>query len=136
LVCLGLLGSAAAAASIAWVAWPPTIGEPLPGATDGWYEQPKWSEWILSPRGHGPEWRTILALAVEDADALWEAIAAAIVGAPVYGVRVAPTGGVLCEVRFEITLRGRIALAITVWHLASEGAAPRLVTAYPRPYTR
>ncbi len=42
----------------------------------------------------------------------------------------------LCEVRFPLTLRGLTALAITVWHLAREGAAPRLVTAYPRPYTR
>ncbi len=42
----------------------------------------------------------------------------------------------LCEVRFELTLRGRRALTITVWHLAREGDPPRLVTAYPRPYTR
>ncbi|MFL5907662.1 MAG: hypothetical protein ACJ75Z_08710 [Solirubrobacterales bacterium] len=103
---------------------------------DAWFEQPKWSEWILSARGHGPEWRTILHVGSEDADALWDAIGVAVAEAPVYGVRVAPGGGMLCEVRFELTLRGRRALAITVWHLAREGDPPRLVTAYPRPYTR
>jgi hypothetical protein len=39
----------------------------------------------------------------------------------------------LCEVRFEVTLRSRTARAITMWHLAGDGSAPRLVTAYPRP---
>lgn len=42
----------------------------------------------------------------------------------------------LCEVRFPLALRDRTALAITVWHLARDGAAPRLITAYLRPYTR
>lgn len=70
----------------------------------------------------------------EDTDALWDAIAAAVVEAPVYGVRVAQGGGMLCEVRFELSVRERDAIAVTVWHLAHDGAAPRLVTAYPRPY--
>jgi hypothetical protein len=39
----------------------------------------------------------------------------------------------LCEVRFELSVRERDAIAVTVWHLAHDGAAPRLVTAYPRP---
>ena len=56
-----------------------------------------------------------------------------VVEAPVYGVRVAAGGGMLCEVRLALALRGRTALAITVWHVARDGAAPRLVTAYPRP---
>lgn len=67
--------------------WPPRVGEALPRGQDASYEQPKWSEWILAPRGHGLEWG------------------------------------------------GATAMAVTVWHLAHDGAAPRLVTAYPRPYT-
>jgi hypothetical protein len=118
------------------VAWPPRVGEPLPRGESAWFEQPKWSEWILSERGHGPEWRAILRVGSQDTEAPWEAIAAAVDEAPVHGVRVAPRGGMLCEVRVELTLRDRTAVAITVWHLAREGEAPRLVTAYPRPYTR
>ena len=70
-------------------------------------------------------------MGTENADALWDAIAAAVVKAPVYGVRVAPGGGMLCELRFQLSLRGRTAIAVTAWHLAHDGAAPRLVTAYP-----
>jgi hypothetical protein len=117
------------------MAWPPRVGERLPRGADAWFEQSKWSEWILSARGHGLEWEAILRIGGEDVDALWDAIAAEVVEAPVYGVRVAPGGGMLCEVRFPLALRDRTALAITVWHLARAGAAPRLVTAYPRPYT-
>lgn len=117
------------------MAWPPRVGEALPRGQDAWCEQPKWSEWILSPRGHAPEWEAILRVGSEDTDALWDAIAAAVVEAPVYGVRVAQGGGMLCEVRFELSVRERDAIAVTVWHLAHDGAAPRLVTAYPRPYT-
>ena len=65
-----------------------------------------------------------------NADALWDAIAAAVVEAPVYGVMVAPGGGMLCEVRFQLSLRGRTAIAVTAWHLAHDGAAARLVTPY------
>jgi hypothetical protein len=111
----------------------PRVDEPLPRGAEAWFEQPKWSEWILSARGHGPEWQAILRVGSEDAVARWEAIATAVAEAPVEGVRIAPGGGMLCEVRFELSLRSRTALAITVWHLAPEGDAPRLVTAYPRP---
>lgn len=111
------------------------MGEALPKGRDAWYEQPKWTEWILSRRGHGPEWKAILRVRNEDADALWDAIAAAVVEAPVYGVRVSQGGGVLCEVRLQVSVHDRTTMAVTVWHLAHEGAAPRLVTAYPRPYT-
>ena len=59
-------------------------------------------------------------MGTENADALWDAIAAAVVKAPVYGVRVAPEGGMLCEVRFELSLRARTAIAVTsgIWHMA------------------
>jgi hypothetical protein len=56
------------------MAWPPRVGETLPRGADAWFEQPKWVEWILSARGHGPEWRAILRIGSEDAEALWEAI--------------------------------------------------------------
>jgi hypothetical protein len=111
------------------------VGEALPGGRDAWYEQRKWTEWILSPRGHGPEWEVVLRVGSEDADVLWDALAAAVVEAPLYGVRLAEGGGMLCEVRFRLSVRDRTAMAVTVWHLAHEGVAPRLVTAYPRPYT-
>lgn len=88
-----------------------------------------------SPRGHGPEWKAILQVGSEDADALWDAIAAAVVETPVYQVRVAQGGGILCEVRLELSARERTAMVVTVWHLAHDAAAPRLVTAYPTPYT-
>jgi hypothetical protein len=100
------------------MAWPPSVGEPLSRGADAWFERPKWSEWILSERGHGPEWRAILRVSSQDTEALWEAISAVVVKAPVHGVRVAPGGGMLCEVRFELPLHGRVALAITIWHLA------------------
>ncbi len=106
------------------VAWPPRVGEPLPRAAHARYEEPKWSEWILSARGHGREWEAIFHVRAADANVLWDAIAKAVVEAPVYGVRVSPGGGMLSEVRFELVLQGRNALAITVWHLARDGAVP------------
>jgi hypothetical protein len=33
-------------------------------------------------------------------------------------------------------LAGRTGTVTTAWHYAKKGAAPRLVTAYPRPYNR
>jgi len=59
---------------------------------------------------------------------------AAVVETPVYRVRVAQGGGMLCEVRLELSARERTAMGVTVRHLAHDAAAPRLVTAYPTPY--
>ena len=75
------------------MAWPPRVGERLPRGADAWFEQSKWSEWILSAWGHGVEREAILRIGSEDVDALWDAIAAEVVEAAVYGVRVAPGGG-------------------------------------------
>jgi len=42
-------------------------------------------------------------------------------------------GSVLCRVDMSLTFNNRTATVRTIWHYADEDAAPRLVTALPRP---
>lgn len=114
--------------------WPPRIGDPLPRASSIWYERIK-LEWILGPDGHGPEWGRVFHTRVEDADQVWDCIAQAVPIAPItdiHGTGIAVSYGVF----IGVTLNGRFAPVLTAWHYADEGAAPRLVTAYPKLYTR
>jgi len=119
---------------VAWhdrlVAWPPTIGEPLPRADQVWYEPVKLEDWILAQRDHGEDWLRVFHVELEDRDQLWEAIVAAVQGAPVTTVRDRGANGIVCGVEVELTIRERTAPVTISWHYETEGAEPRLVTAY------
>lgn len=60
----------------------------------------------------------------------------AVIDASIQMVRDLGAEGVSCGVPFEMTIAERTATVTTAWHFAGEGAAPRLVTAYPRPYNQ
>lgn len=88
---------------------------------------------MLATHGHGPEWARVFRIAPDDARAVWEAIAQAIVGQPVSSIRDAAPYGISCEVRVELVLGTRSAPVLTAWHYAQHGDPPRLVTAFPTP---
>jgi hypothetical protein len=69
------------------VSWPPKPGEALPRAAECWYEQVKLDDWVLAERGHGPGWSRVFHLEPEDGERFWEAISAAVAGAPIATVR-------------------------------------------------
>lgn len=115
--------------------WPPQVGKVMPRAAEAWCIDEKWARWILSERGHGPEWRRVFQVGPDEWRRVWDAVAAAVRTAPVTEVRVGP-GGVGCGVLVELSIGERAATVLSAWHYADEGAAPRLVTAYPRPYNR
>ena len=72
---------------------------------------------------------------MEDADRIWKLIAEAVLTAPITTLRGAGAGasyGVL----INMTVNDRFAPVLTAWHYEHEGAAPGLVTAYHKPYTR
>jgi hypothetical protein len=117
------------------VPWPPKVGEPLPRAAEAWCEQAKLRDWILGEKGHGSEWRRVFRIQAEDSDLVWESIAEAVLRSPIREVRgegIAVTYSVL----IELTINDRIATVLSAWHYKDESAAPRLVTAYPKLYTR
>jgi hypothetical protein len=111
--------------------WPPKIGEVLPRATECWHERVKLEYWVLAARGHGPEWERVFRVGLEDQERVWEAIAAGAAGAQIATVRDRGAEGIVCGIEMELTLGERTAPVTISWHYASEGAAPRLVTAYP-----
>lgn len=112
------------------MSWPPEIGGPLPRAWDAWYEPIKLEEWVLAERGHGPEWRRVFEVGVEDSQRVWRAIMTALTQARVASVRDRGAEGVVCGVEVELTIRERTAPVTLSWHYADATAAPRLVTAY------
>jgi hypothetical protein len=116
--------------------WPPEVGDPLPRAAEAWCTREKWANWILAEQGHGPEWGHVLHVDPSQWEALWEAIAAAVIGALIETVRNLGATGVSCGVALELEIEGRTASVISAWHYGTEGSAPRLVTAYPKPYNR
>ena len=61
----------------------PDIGQPLWRASDAHGSVEKWHGWILAAHGHGPEWERVFGLEPNDSDQLWEAIARAVLDAPV-----------------------------------------------------
>jgi hypothetical protein len=67
---------------------------------------------------------------------IWEATATAVIGAPIETVRSSLNRGVTCGVAVELAIGDRTAAVRSAWHYTDEGVAPRLVTAYPKPYNR
>jgi hypothetical protein len=118
------------------VGWPPKVGEVLPRAADAWCVEEKWADWILADGGHGPEWSRVFRVRHSEWQRVWEAIAAAVIGASIQTVRDLRTAGVTCGVPLDLAIEGRAAAVATAWHYADEATAPRLVTAYPKPYNR
>jgi len=115
------------------MSWPPKIGEVLPRAAEAWCEPSKWDGWILAAHGHGPEWAKVLHVTLDDVDAIWEAIAAAVLVDPVSRVIDNKGGhGLNCRVDAQLTIGKRSARIRTAWHYAEAENAPRLVSAYPR----
>ena len=115
--------------------WPPKVGEPLPRAAEAWCTRSKLVDWVLGEEGHLGEWRRVFRVETDDAELVWESIAERVLGAPITEVRgkgVAVSYGVL----IEPVINSRVALVLSAWHYEDSGAAPRLVTAYPKPYTR
>lgn len=113
----------------------PKIGQALPRAHDVYATADKWRGWILATHGHGPEWARVFDVGSDDSEQIWQAIAAAVLDAPVSTVRDRAPYGVVCGVEVELTINDRTARVATAWHYIDEEAAPRLVTAYPSPLT-
>jgi hypothetical protein len=116
--------------SVAAMGWPPKIGEPLPRARDAWYQWSKVEDWVLGPRGHGAEWRTVFHVGLDDWLPIWEAIVEATTEGKIQVVRN-PMFGITCGVDVELTINHRTAPVTLSWHYVGENSAPRLVTAYP-----
>jgi Domain of unknown function (DUF6883) len=116
--------------------WPPRIGEPLPRAAEAWCSEGKWVDWILAERGHGSEWSRVFHVRPDRWERVWEALATAAIGALIQTIRGTAPGGITCGVAIELTIEGRTATVTSAWHYEQEGAAPRLVSAYPKPYNR
>jgi hypothetical protein len=70
----------------------------------------------------------------DDWEQAWEALREAVCEAPIESVRSPEAGGVSCGVVVHLQVGERSARVTSAWHYAAEGAAPRLVTAYPTPY--
>jgi hypothetical protein len=111
---------------------PPTIGHPLSRADEAYVTPEKWTEWILSDRGHGEEWGRVFRAHLADSEQIWQAIADAVLDAPISAVRKVAVG-VTCEVDVELTINERTATVRSAWHYADTEDAPRLVTAFPTP---
>lgn len=115
--------------------WPPKVGDPLPRAEEAWCTRSKLIDWILGERGHADEWRQVFRVDAEDAAIVWESISGAVLKTPIKeerGKGIAVSYGVLAK----LAINGRIALVLSAWHYEDARAAPRLVTAYPKLYTR
>lgn len=115
--------------------WPPRIGSALPRATDAWCTQAKLIDWILGEDGHASQWERVFHVGAQDAGLVWESIANAVLIAPITELRgdgIAASYGVL----IDLAIKDRLAPVLTAWHYKDAGAAPRLVTAYPKAYTR
>jgi hypothetical protein len=110
----------------------PTVGLPLPRADEAYAAPEKLAEWILADRGHGREWARVFLVHPSDSEQIWQAVANAVLDAPVSAVRKVAVG-VACEVRIELTIDERTATVRSAWHYADTDDAPRLVTAFPTP---
>jgi hypothetical protein len=110
----------------------PKIGKPLPRAADAYAEPEKWRDWILAERGHGSEWAHVFHVDPGAAEKVWSVIVEAVIDAPLHKIADRGPNGVVCGVDMKLTIGSRSARVRTSWHYESAGAAPRLVTAYPR----
>jgi Domain of unknown function (DUF6883) len=108
----------------------PIIGLPLPRAADAYVTSDKWTNWVLSERGHGQEWARVFRVDIDDSEQIWRAVADDALKAPVSSIRRVNVG-VTCSVPMTLTINDRTARVRTIWHYAYSQAAPRLVTAFP-----
>jgi len=124
------------------MSWPPKIGEPLPRAAQATGVREKLADYSLnpesedgSPKAHG--FALILGITIDHLDHLESEIRAGILTAAVKSLRENAIGRINCVV--ELPVRGvgekseRTVNVRTVWELADEGSAPRLVSAFPKP---
>jgi hypothetical protein len=124
------------------MSWPPKTGEILPRAAEATGVREKLAAYSLNIENvHGaPKARSferILGITLEHIAQLEGAIRTGLLTTPVSSMRENAPHGVNCVV--EIPVRGvgdkreRIVNVRTVWEVANKDAAPRLVTAYPKP---
>lgn len=111
--------------------WPPQVGEPVSRAEDAWYEWRKVQGWVLSGRGHGPEWSTVFHVGLVHWTLVRNALVEAAMGASIQIVHDRSPFGFTCGIDVELTINGRSALVTLALHYAEEDSPPRLVTAYP-----
>ncbi len=110
----------------------PAIGKPLPRAAEAYAEPEEWRSWIFAEHGHGQEWAKVFHVDLADAQRVWTAITEALLAAPVHKIVDRGQDGVVCGVDMALAIAARRARVRTSWHYEYVGAAPRLVTAYPR----
>jgi hypothetical protein len=134
--------AAGLASTVRRVSWPPEAGDLLPRAAQATGVREKLAAYSLNVENvHGaPKARSferILGITIEHVDYLESAIRAAILNTPVASIRENAPHGINCVV--DVLVRGlgdkgeRAANVRTVWEIAGRDAAPRLVTAYPKP---
>jgi hypothetical protein len=92
-------------------------------------------DWVLGVKGHADEWRRVFHVEAEDAGLVWKLIAAAVLRAQIANVR-GQGSAITYSAPVELRINDRVAPVLTAWHYRDEKASPRLVTAYPKPYTR
>jgi Domain of unknown function (DUF6883) len=121
------------------VSWPPTIGEPLPRASEAHGIREKLAAYCLDLEHEvgGAKARgfaQILGIGIADIAYLVQALHTGVREAPVTDVRDNAPYGMLCEVRIPVRGLGnraaRVELVTTSWELRDPDASPRLVTAY------
>jgi hypothetical protein len=121
------------------MAWPPKPGDLLPRADEAVGVQRKLEEYSLV-EGHGvggPKatgFRRILGITIDHAEDLAAEIHSQILKTPVASVRDNTFRGMNCVVEFNLRGVGpysaRSVRLRTVWEVAEEGSAPRLVSVY------
>ncbi|HTD08476.1 MAG TPA: hypothetical protein VK680_06270 [Solirubrobacteraceae bacterium] len=110
----------------------PIVGLPLPRVADAYVTVEKLQQWILADRGHGQEWGAVFRVASTDAELVWRAIVDVVRQALIHKIIDLGRDGIVCGVDLTLTIGLRTAGVRTSWHYAHTGAAPRLVTVYPR----
>jgi hypothetical protein len=123
------------------MAWPPTIGEPLPRAAEASGVRRKLSAYSLDatherggPKARGFE--LILGITIRDVGYLEGAIQTGVQLVAVGEVRDRLPYGFVCGVRIPVrglgAKSGHTVMVTTAWMLDEPGAAPRLVNALIR----
>jgi hypothetical protein len=121
--------------------WPPAVGELIPRAGEAFGVRVKLETYSLDvnhkkggPKARGFE--RILGITLEDINYLEGAIYTGVLVVPVSEVRDNAPWGIKCVVLIPVRGRGeksgRLVDVITSWEIRDTGAAPRLVTAFPR----
>jgi hypothetical protein len=124
------------------MSWPPKIGELLPRGAEAIGVREKLVDYSLNPEqedgaSKARGFALILGITVEHVDHLEAEIRSGILTTPVGSTRDNPPYGLNCVV--DVPVRGvgdkreRTVTVRTAWLISDEGAAPRLVSAYPKP---